>query len=153
MEQSYFPGNIEIPVVNVDRTSSIDSMIDRMEQGVVMFPGGKSAEGPSLTALERVRYHCKQLIAKEEMTNSGVMRRVFIGGQGIENHFAMAMNSCLIAAYELGRKGSSRPNGYALSSGNLLQHNDSKNKNNFRAGKSYKAGIGLSESDFPEVAR
>jgi len=98
-------GNIEIPVVNVDRTSSLDSMIDRMEQGVVMLPGRKECRGTSLTALERVRYHCKQLIAKEEMTNSGVMRRVFIGGQGIENHFAMAMNSCLIAAYELGRKG------------------------------------------------
>jgi hypothetical protein len=77
-------------------------MIDRMEQGLVMFPNRKECRGTNLTALERSRYHCKQLIAKEEMTNSGVMRRVFIGGQGIENHFAMAMNSSLIAAYELG---------------------------------------------------
>ncbi len=95
-------GTLEIPSVSVDRTSSLDSMIDRMEQGLVMLPNRKECRGTNLAALERSRYHCKQLIAKEEMTNSGVMRRVFIGGQGIENHFAMAMNSSLIAAYELG---------------------------------------------------
>ena len=74
-------GTLEIPTVSVDRTSSLDSMIDRMEQGLVMFPNRKECRGTNLAALERSRYHCKQLIAKEEMTNSGVMRRVFMGGK------------------------------------------------------------------------
>lgn len=102
-----FENNINIQTVQVDRTSSIDSMIDRFEQGRIVIPKRERLNGKHLQALEDFRRHCKNLIAKIEETPSGMLTKRYLSA-GIENHYGMALNSCVISAFELG-VGSSGP--------------------------------------------
>lgn len=92
----------EIPTVVVDRTESIDAMVDRMEMGQIQFPTRIGTEGEIAHQMENVRRHLKKLVAKHEETRDGIMRRVYLRGRNIENHYGMAANNCTLGAFELG---------------------------------------------------
>jgi hypothetical protein len=96
-----FESKINVQTVLVDRTTSIDSMVDRFEAGRILLPNRAKISGKDLQALEDFRRHCKNLVAKIEETPSGMLKKRYLS-HGIENHFGMALNSAVIAAYELG---------------------------------------------------
>jgi hypothetical protein len=93
-------GSSSVPTVSIDRTTSLDATVDRFESGKIVIPNKAMVEGRSLTALEDFRRHCKNLISKIEETPSGTLRKVYMAGK-TENHYGMALNSSLIAAYEV----------------------------------------------------
>jgi len=95
----------EIPTVVVDRTESIDAMIDRMEMGQIQIPSRRGLEGEIAFQLENVRRHLKKLVAKHEENNDGILKRVYLRGRSIENHYGMAANNCTLAAFEMGKQG------------------------------------------------
>lgn len=99
-------GKIEIDAVLIDRTESIDSMIDRMEQGLIEIPSKKLCSGQSLSTIEDVWRHAQKLVAKYETTPSGLAKRVYIRGHSIENHFGMSMNNACLAAFDMGKRSS-----------------------------------------------
>jgi hypothetical protein len=95
-------GKIEVDKINVDRTTSIDAFLDKLEQGQIVLPSRQACSGKQLASLEDVRRHLKQLICRNETLPSGLMKKVYLSGNGIENHYGMSMNSATIAAFELG---------------------------------------------------
>ena len=95
-------GKIEVDTVSIDRTASLDSTIDRMEMGQIHLPSREKCEGQALSNLEDLRRHLKQLISKQEVTPQGLMKKTYLSGPGIENHYGMALNSAVLSAYELG---------------------------------------------------
>lgn len=97
-----YENKIEVDVVSVDRTESLDNMIDRMERGEIIFPNQSKCVGDSLSTLEIVRSHFKKLITKLEPTASGIPRRTYIRGHSVANHFGMAGNSAILAAFDIG---------------------------------------------------
>lgn len=99
--QEMFQGNISVPYLTIDRTASLDATIDRFESGKIIIPNKKMLDGKSLLALEDFRRHCKNLVSKIEETSSGALKKSYLGGR-TENHYAMALNSALIAGYEMG---------------------------------------------------
>lgn len=100
-----FENRVSIDTVAVDKTTAIDAMIDRFEQGQIVLPNRKRLEGRALSAMEDFRRHTKNLIAKIEETNTGTLRKRYIS-TGVENHYGMALNSALISGYELGIRNS-----------------------------------------------
>jgi hypothetical protein len=102
-----FENKINVMAVQVDRTSSIDSMIDRFEAGRIVIPSRTRVTGTAAQSLEDFRRHCKNLVAKIEETPSGMLKKTYLSGR-VENHLGMALNSAIIAGYELGM-GSSGP--------------------------------------------
>lgn len=92
----------EIPTVMVDRTESIDAMVDRMEMGQVQIPSRRLTDGQALRSIEDARRHFKQLVAKHDEKADGLMKRVYLRGRNIENHYAMAANNACLAAFEMG---------------------------------------------------
>ena len=100
-DQELHEGRTVIKSFTVNRTESLDSLIDRMEAGYVQFPSRSLCSGTALATMEDVRRHCKQLISRTEQTANGVMKRVYLSGT-IENHYGMALNSAALAAYVLG---------------------------------------------------
>ncbi len=99
--QEFLEGRTSIQTVSVDRTEALDKTIDYMEQGLIGTPSKARSKGKQLTALEDFRRHCKQLISREEQMPGGGVKRVYLRGD-IENHLGMALNSCRIAAFEIG---------------------------------------------------
>jgi hypothetical protein len=95
-------GRYEVNTVNVDRTESIDRMIDRMEAGFIQLPSRKLSESRGIVLVEDMRRHLKQLVCKTEMSSRGVPIRTYLRGPGIENHYGMSLNNCVLAAFELG---------------------------------------------------
>ena len=102
-----FENKINVQTVLVDRTTSIDSMVDKFEAGKIVLPNRRRASGKNLQALEDFRRHCRNLVAKIEETPSGMLRKTYLSGR-IENHYGMSLNSALVAGFELGM-GSSGP--------------------------------------------
>jgi hypothetical protein len=102
-----FENKINVMAVQVDRTSSIDSMIDRFEAGRIVIPSRTRVTGTAAQSLEDFRRHCKNLVARIEETPSGMLKKTYLSGR-VENHLGMALNSAIIAGYELG-VGSSGP--------------------------------------------
>ena len=96
-----FENKINVQTVQVDRTTSIDSMIDRFEQGKIVIPNRRKVEGKALQSLEDFRRHCKNLVAKIEETPLGTLKKTYLSGR-VENHYGMSLNSCVISAFELG---------------------------------------------------
>lgn len=100
--QEVYEGECNIEVINVDRTESLDSTIDKMENGSIQFPSRSLVSGALLSVVEDVRRHLKKLIVRYEYQDNGSVRRTYIGGANIENHYGMAVNSTAIAAFEYG---------------------------------------------------
>jgi hypothetical protein len=96
-----FENKINIQTVLVDRTTSIDSMVDRFESGRIALPSRRLLSGKALQSLEDFRRHLKNMVAKIEETPSGMLKKSYLSGR-IENHFGMALNSAIVSAYELG---------------------------------------------------
>jgi len=99
-------GIYKIDVVSQDRTESLDAFIDKIEAGLIWLPKRSLCEGAALSLVEDARRHLKKLIVKWEHKANGVTKRNYISGQHVENHYAMAMNSATIAAYEFGQQAS-----------------------------------------------
>ena len=95
-------GVIEVDTIHVDRTESIDSMIDKMEQGLIRIPSKSLTTDRELSTIEEVRRHLKALTVTYETNSHGITRRVYNSGANIVNHFGMSMNSASLAAFELG---------------------------------------------------
>jgi len=95
-------GRVEVDTINVDRTESIDRMIDRMEAGFINLPSRKLSDGRGMAVIEDLRRHLKQLVTKTEITSRGIPLRTYLRGAGIENHLGMALNNAVLAAYEMG---------------------------------------------------
>jgi len=93
--------NINVQTCQVDRTFSIDSMIDRFEAGGIILPDRRRLDGKALQAMEDFARHCKNLVAKIEETPSGMLKKSYMSGH-IENHYGMSLNSAVISAFELG---------------------------------------------------
>ena len=93
--------HINVQTCPVDRTFSIDSMIDRFEAGGIILPDRRRLDGKDLQAMEDFCRHCKNLVAKIEETPSGMLKKSYMSGH-IENHYGMGLNSAVIAAFELG---------------------------------------------------
>jgi hypothetical protein len=96
-----FENKINVQTVLVDRTTSIDSMVDRFEAGKILLPNRRKLSGKDLTSIEDFRRHCKNLVAKIEETPSGMLKKTYLSGR-VENHYGMALNSCIVSAFELG---------------------------------------------------
>lgn len=105
IDKEMLENRIAVDVVHVDRTDTLDAMQDRMEAGLLEIPSRRKCDNASLAVVENVRRHLKNLVSRVEESNVGVLKRVYIGGKGVENHYAMAMNSACIAAFDLGRHG------------------------------------------------
>lgn len=95
-------GKYDVDAIVVDRTESIDQMIDRMEMGRICLPSRAKMEGERLSRLEDIRRHLKQMIARTEADANGVPRKRYLRGANIENHYGMAMNNATLAAFDLG---------------------------------------------------
>lgn len=95
----------EVPTIVVDRTESIDAMIDRMEMGQIQLPARRGTEGEIAHQIENVRRHMKKLVAKHEEKADGTMKRVYLRGRNVENHYGMAANNACLAGFELGLQG------------------------------------------------
>lgn len=95
-------GKILVDCVKVPRTDSLDSFIDKMEGGFVNLPNKNQSSGINLKSLEDVRRHLKSLISRLEQSSDGSLKRVYLRGESVENHYGMAMNSASIAAFDLG---------------------------------------------------
>jgi hypothetical protein len=100
--EELYEGKIVVPTVTADRTETLDGAIDRMEMGLVHLPSRSKATGSALSTIEDIRRHLKQLITKNEEGANGITKKVYLRGNGIENHYGMALNSALISAYGLG---------------------------------------------------
>lgn len=96
-----FENKINVQAVTVDRTTSLDSMIDRLEAGKIVLPNRARMSGKDLQSLEDFRRHCKNLVAKIEETPSGMLKKTYLSGK-VENHYGMSLNSAVLSAYELG---------------------------------------------------
>lgn len=92
----------EIDTLGIDRTDSIDAMIDKIESQQIIIPARSQCSGSNLMALEEARRHLQALTIKYETNHKGVTRRVYDSGQNVRNHYGMAMNSCSLAAFEIG---------------------------------------------------
>lgn len=99
--EELFENRVMVPTVTIDRTDSLDALIDKMEGGLVVLPSRSKSDAKRLGVINDVRRHLKNLIAKVEQTPSGVVKRVYLKG-GVENHYGMALNSACIAAFDLG---------------------------------------------------
>ena len=95
-------GKWEVDTVTVDRTDSIDSMIDKMEQCLIKIPSRRETTDRDLTTIEEVRRHLKALTVSYDTNSQGITKRVYNSGANIVNHFGMASNSACVAAFELG---------------------------------------------------
>lgn len=96
-----FESQIQVQTVMVDRTTSIDSMIDRFEAGKIILPKRSKLDGKNLRAMEDFCRHCKNLVAKIEETAGGTLKKTYISGR-VDNHLGMSLNSAILAAFELG---------------------------------------------------
>jgi hypothetical protein len=92
----------EIDTVAMDRTEALDAMIDRMQLQKLILPSRRMCSGSDLATLEDVRRHLRALTTKNETGSNGMTRRVYDSGPMVMNHFGMAMNSAVVAAFELG---------------------------------------------------
>jgi len=95
-------GRQEVNVISVDRTESIDRMLDKMEGGLILLPSRSLSDERGVAIIEDLRRHLKRLVTKTEISSRGVPVRTYISGPGLENHYGMALNSAVLAAYELG---------------------------------------------------
>ena len=78
-------------------------MIDKMQVHRISLPSRKMTSGRDLATLEDVRRHLRALTTKNEAGPNGITRRVYDSGPMVMNHFSMALNSAVIAAFDLGR--------------------------------------------------
>jgi len=101
-KQEVFEEDKTVEVINVDRTESLDAMIDKLENGVIIMPSRSAVSSDMLSVLEDVRRHLKKLIVRYEYLEDGGVKRIYLGGANIENHYGMALNSASIAAFEFG---------------------------------------------------
>lgn len=99
--EELFEGRTMVPTVTLDRTDSLDALIDKMEAGLIVLPNRDKCDAKRLMVVNDLRRHLKNLIAKVEQTPSGVVKRVYLRG-GIENHYGMALNSACVASFDLG---------------------------------------------------
>lgn len=99
--EELFENRMTIPTVTCDRTDTLDALIDKMEAGLIVLPCRDKCDAKNLGVINDIRRHLKNLIAKVEQTSAGMVRRVYLRG-GVENHYGMALNSCCIAAFDLG---------------------------------------------------
>jgi hypothetical protein len=105
IDKELLENRIPVDTVHVDRTDSLDSMQDRMEGGYLQLPSRRLCEGNGLARVEDARRHLKALVSRVEENTHGQLKRVYVSGNSVENHYGMAMNSACIAAFELGRHG------------------------------------------------
>ena len=94
----------EIDTVTMDRTESLDAMVDKMQVGRIILPSRKMCSGKDLATLEEVRRHLRALTTKNETGPNGITKRVYDSGPLVANHFGMALNSAVVAAFDLGKK-------------------------------------------------
>lgn len=99
--EEMFENRTTVPTVTVDRTDSLDALIDKMEGGLVVLPNRAKCDQVHLGLINDLRRHLKNLIAKTEQSPNGMVRRVYLKG-GVENHYGMALNSACVAAFDLG---------------------------------------------------
>lgn len=99
--EELFENSLCIPTVTMDRTDSLDALIDKMEGGFIVLPSRSKCDAKHLGVINDVRRHLKNLISKVEQSPTGVVKRVYLRG-GVENHYGMALNSACVAAFEMG---------------------------------------------------
>ena len=85
----------EVPVIQVDRTESLDNTCGEFRDRRVRIPSLKILSGDDLARIENFRRQLKNLIKNLEEKSSG--QTVAIYKSGLENHFGMAANSARIA--------------------------------------------------------
>jgi hypothetical protein len=100
--QELHEGNLLVDVISVDRTETLDGTIDKMEGGLIALPSRAKCEGKALASMEDIRRHLKQLISRQEQMPSGLLKRVYLSGPNVQNHYGMALNNACLAAFELG---------------------------------------------------
>lgn len=84
----------EVPVMQVDRTESLDNTTGEFRDGLIEIPSLKLATAEQRKAIEEFRAHLKALIADEETDKNGNKRRIY---KSNTNHYGMAANSARIA--------------------------------------------------------
>lgn len=90
-------GRVTIPTVCIDRTESLDQMIDEMEMLRIIVPSRHFSDERWMRELEVFRRHLKQLVTTIEYNSKGAPVRSYLSGK-IENHYGMALNSAYLAA-------------------------------------------------------
>jgi len=85
-ESDELAGLETIPVYEVNRTDSLDDLIDAIKSGQVVIPSRKAG-----IVIDIVRKHLMKLIKEKETNAAGQEVKRYKGK--VENHFAMAMNS------------------------------------------------------------
>lgn len=84
----------EVPVMQVDRTESLDNTTGEFKDGLIEIPSLALANPEQRKELEDFRAHLKALIADEETDRNGNKRRIY---KSNTNHYGMAANSARIA--------------------------------------------------------
>ena len=84
-----------VPVVQVDRTESLDETTSMLARQEIILPSSKRLMGIALAALEEFRKHTKMLIKDLAQDAHGNQRWVY--KRNVENHFGMAINSLRVA--------------------------------------------------------
>jgi len=93
---------IMVKCVKQDRTEALDGFIDNLEAHLLYFPARQKCSDLPLARLVDVRRHLKKLTVKFETDKRGNVTRAYAAGPNIENHYGMACNNCMTAAYRFG---------------------------------------------------
>jgi hypothetical protein len=83
-------GGKKVDKIHVDRTESLDDMVDCFKASIMIIPG--IAAGKVILI---VRKHLKKLVKEKVVRASGIVELVY--KTNVENHFAMSMNNAWIA--------------------------------------------------------
>lgn len=97
-----YESTIDIQVVEVDRTESLDKTVEMLIGGTMTLQNRKELSPADKAVIEEVRGHLKMAITEMEEDNHGNNRRVYLRGSQVKNHYLMATNSMRLAALELG---------------------------------------------------
>jgi hypothetical protein len=95
-----FEGRIPIQVIHVDRTESLDGLVDGLVYGESLLPEMSMLSPAEKAVMGTVRDHLQMLVTEKRTDAHGNVRRVYL--DKVENHYAMAMNSARIGALRLG---------------------------------------------------
>lgn len=97
-----YESTIDVQVVEVDRTESLDKTVEMLVVGTMTLPNREKLSPADKAVIETVRSHLKMLITEMEEDKNGNSRRAYLRGNQVKNHYGMATNSMRLAALELG---------------------------------------------------
>lgn len=93
-------GDVDIPVVKHDRTTSIEDMVSLLQEGFFIIPNPKKLHAHELEVFEKFKFQLKNL-EKEKVVDAKGYEKVEYK-KNVANHFGMALNSAFIA-FQVGR--------------------------------------------------